>query len=143
VPLEGLTEKFGRSYGNYLYHASRGIDDSPLMTFWEPKSMSREVTFQKDLHDWQSVARNLADLARAVVADLRDGGCLARTFTLKIRFSDFETLTGAKTLAGATDDPEEIRRAAFACLKRVELKKMVRLIGLRASNQMRDGSSAR
>jgi DNA polymerase-4 len=143
LSLEVLTERFGRSYGTYLYQASRGIDDSPLITSWEPKSMSREVTFQKDLRDWQSVARNLADLARAVAADLRDGGCAARTFTLKIRFSDFETLTRAKTLAGATDNPEEIRRAAFACLKRIELRKMVRLIGLRASNLLRDGSSAR
>jgi DNA polymerase-4 len=48
-----------------------------------------------------------------------------------VRFSDFKTYTGAKTLADSSDSLEEIRRAAFDCLKRVELKKKVRLIGMR------------
>jgi len=53
---------------------------------------------------------------------------------LKIRFGDFETLTRAKTIPQYTDSEEEIRRAVFACLKRIALNKRVRLIGVRASN---------
>jgi DNA polymerase IV len=45
LPLEKLLEYFGNSYGQYLYEAARGIDESPLVTRWEPKSFSRETTF--------------------------------------------------------------------------------------------------
>ncbi|MBU4372607.1 MAG: hypothetical protein L6300_00815 [Syntrophaceae bacterium] len=54
--------------------------------------------------------------------------------TIKIRFSDFETFTRAMTICDYTDSEEEIRKSAFACLKRIELKKKVRLVGVRASN---------
>jgi DNA polymerase-4 len=134
LPLVTLTDRFGPSYGTYLYHASRGIDDSPLITHWEPKSISRETTFQQDISNWQSIAKTLAELTREVVAEMKDSCFKARTVTVKIRFSDFETLTRAHTLPQSTDSEEEIRKTAFACLKRVELKKKVRLIGVRASH---------
>ncbi len=134
LPLEKLIENFGNSYGQYLYDASRGIDDSPLITHWEPKSISRETTFQEDVKNWQVIARTLAELTKEVVADMQDEGYRAKTVTIKIRFSDFQTLTRAKTMADYTDAEEEIRKAAFACLKSIELNKRVRLIGVRATN---------
>ena len=134
LPLENLIEHFGNSYGQYLYDASRGIDDSPLIAHWEPKSISREITFQEDVRNWQVIARTLAELTKEVVADMQDSGYQAKTVAIKIRFGDFQTLTRAKTMTGYTDSAEEIRKAAFACLKRVELKKRVRLIGVRATN---------
>jgi DNA polymerase-4 len=57
---DDLHRHFGKSYGDYLYEASRGIDESPLITHWEPKSASREVTFQSDISNWQELARNIA-----------------------------------------------------------------------------------
>jgi DNA polymerase-4 len=134
LPLEKLMEHFGNSYGQYLYEAARGIDDSPLVTHWEPKSFSRETTFQEDVRDWQVIARTLADLSKDVVEDMKEHRYKARTITIKIRFSDFETFTRALTISDYTDSEQEIRKAAFACLKRVELKKKVRLVGVRASN---------
>jgi DNA polymerase IV len=134
LPREKLMEQFGRSYGRYLYEASRGRDDSPLITHWEAKSISRETTFQVDVKDWQVIARNIAELTRDVVADMRQQGCKAKTVTLKIRFGDFQTLTRAKTIPDYTDSEEEIRKVAFACLKRIELNKRVRLIGVRVNN---------
>lgn len=134
LPLEKLIENFGNSYGQYLYDASRGIDDSPLITHWEPKSISRETTFQEDVKNWQVIARTLAELTKEVVADMQDSGYQAKTVIIKIRFSDFQTLTRAKTMADYIDSEEEIRKAAFACLKRIELNKRVRLIGVRATN---------
>ena len=138
LPLETLTDRFGPSYGTYLYHASKGIDDSPLVTHWEPKSVSRETTFQKDVSHWQTIAKTLAELTKEVVTDMKNGSFKAKTVTVKIRFSDFETLTRAHTLPQSTDSEEEIRKAAFASLKRVELKKKVRLIGVRASHLERN-----
>ena len=134
LPADTLAERFGPSYGNYLYRASRGIDDSPLVTEWEPKSVSRETTFQKDIANWQEIARTLADLTKEVVADMKESGFTARTVTVKIRFSDFETVTRATTIAQATDVEEDLRKAAFSSLKRVELKKRVRLVGMRVSH---------
>jgi DNA polymerase-4 len=140
LSLDTLVDRFGPSYGAYLYHSSRGIDNSPLITHWEPKSISREITFQKDVSNWQFIARNLAELTRDVVTDMKENGFKARTFTVKIRFSDFETLTRSHTIHEPTDSEEEIRKAAFACLKRIELKKKVRLVGVRASHLKKGGT---
>jgi DNA polymerase-4 len=80
------------------------------------------------------IARTLADLSKEVVQDMQGHQYKARTITIKIRFSDFETFTRAMTISDYTDSEEEIRKSAFACLKRIELKKKVRLVGVRASN---------
>ena len=135
LSLEALVEELGSSYGSYLFNASRGIDDSEIVTHWEPKSSSRETTFQHDKDNWQEIAKNLAGLCREVTSDLGRSGYMGKTVTVKIRYSDFKTVTRAKTLDHATDMLEEIRKAAFDCLGRVELKnKKVRLIGVRAGN---------
>lgn len=137
LPCEKLDECMGKSYGSYLYEASRGIDNNPLVTHWEPKSMSRETTFQRDVDNWQTLARSLAELTREVVDDMKRCGFRCRTVTVKIRYSDFKTLTRAKTLMEAVDSIEDIRRGAFDCLSRFEFKKRVRLIGMRASGLKR------
>jgi DNA polymerase-4 len=139
LPLERLTEEFGPSWGRYLYDASRGIDDSLVVTHWEPRSMSREMTFESDVRDWQVIARTMAELSKDVVRALRGDGYRGRTVTLKIRFSDFETHTRSISLKELTDSEETIRRTAFECLKKVELKKRVRLIGVRVSNLEKTG----
>jgi DNA polymerase IV len=135
LPIEKLIDRFGNSNDHYLYDASRAMDDSPLITHWEPsRSMSRETTFQGDVRNWRLIAGTLADLARAVHTDIKEHGYKTRTITIKIRFSDFETFTRAVTIPDYTDSEEETRRAAFACLKRIELNRKVRLVGVRASN---------
>jgi DNA polymerase-4 len=131
--LEELLGNFGHSYGNYLYMASRGIDDTPVVTHWEPKSVSREITFQTDTDNWQTVAKNLAELTGEVVESMRQAGYLCKTVTIKIRFNDFKTYTRAKTLPEYADAPDVIRKAAFEAFGRIELKKKVRLIGVRVS----------
>jgi DNA polymerase-4 len=133
LPLEQLLEQFGRSYGTYLHRASRGIDESPIVTHWEPRSMSRETTFEEDVQQWQAIARTLAELAKLVTHDMKKSGYRARTIGIKIRFSDFKTYTRVKTLDAATDSLETVRKVAFECLGRIELKQRVRLIGVRAT----------
>jgi DNA polymerase-4 len=140
LPLERLVEEFGQSYGNYLYEASRGIDESEIVTHWEPKSISRETTFQTDIDQWQLIAKNLVELIRSVVASMKEEGYQGRTVTVKVRFNNFKTYTRAKSLDEFTDSEPEIRRAAFDCLSRFELKKKVRLIGFRVSNLKKAGN---
>jgi DNA polymerase-4 len=138
---ERLVGEFGQSYGSYLYEASRGIDESPLVTHWEPKSMSRETTFQRDVDNWQVIAKTLVELTKEVVINMEEEGYHGRTVSLKIRFNDFKTYTRAKTLSRHTDSEEEIRKAAFDCLGRIELKKKVRLIGVRVSHLEKVGEA--
>ncbi len=130
---EWLREKFGTSFGQYLYEAAMGTHESPIVTEWKPKSVSREETFERDAADWQTVARALAFLARDVASTMRREGYTARTITVKIRFEDFRTLTRARTLRQETDDVDVVRKTAFECLGRIELDKRVRLVGVRAS----------
>ncbi|OGW26675.1 MAG: hypothetical protein A2X56_04320 [Nitrospirae bacterium GWC2_57_13] len=136
---EELVGQFGESYGEYLYEAARGIDDSPLVTHWEPKSASRETTFERDVQDWQVLAKTLVGLVREVIDDIRERDYKARTVTVKIRYSDFITLTRAKTMEAAVDDEATIRKTAFECMKRFEFKKRVRLIGVRLSGLEKTG----
>ena len=138
---ERLIGEFGRSYGEYLYEASRGVDESPLITHWEPKSMSQETTFQSDVRQWQVIAKTLVDLTRDVVQDLKGRGYQGKTVTVKVRFSDFKTYTRASTLPEGTDSFEVIKGAAFECLGRVELKRRVRLVGVRVGNLEKIGDS--
>lgn len=132
IPLEKLIEDFGKSYGNYLYEASRGRDDSPLVTHWEPKSISRETTFQIDTDNWQTIAKNLADLTKETVTELREREYLCKNVTVKIRFNDFKTYTRATTLKEPINNIKLIRKSAFYCLGNFDLKKKkVRLVGVR------------
>ena len=131
VAPDALIERFGQSYGWFLYQASHGIDERPLVTDREPKQRSRERTFQQDTADWQTIARRLAELSRGVADDLKEDGYLGRTIGIKIRFADFETHTRDKTLLAPTRDPLLIRKAVFECLGRVKLDRRVRLLGVR------------
>jgi DNA polymerase-4 len=129
-----LIESFGKAYGTFLFDASLGIDHSSLVTHWEPRSMSRETTFQRDVGNWQTIATNLAELTKEVVAALKGENCLAKTVTVKVRFQDFQTLSRSLTLATGSYSETEIRKAAFACLKRFVLDRPIRLIGVRLSH---------
>lgn len=142
VPLRVLIERFGQSYGLFLYQASRGIDERPLVTQWEPKQRSRERTFQEDVGEWQTLARRLAELCRGVAQDLQEDGLAARTIGIKVRFADFETHTRDKTLAAPTSDALTIRKAAFECLARIKLDRHVRLLGVRAGELVRTSHPA-
>ncbi len=132
-PVEALIRQFGNSFGNWLHESSRGIDERPLITHWEPKSLSREITFERDVADWQVLARTLVELVKDVVADVTKRGYKSKTVTIKIRFNDFKTHTRALTLDAPANSGDMIRRAAFECMKRIEFRKKVRLIGIRLS----------
>ena len=140
--LDRLLERFGQSYGEFLHQAAHGIDERPLITEWEPKSRSRETTFQRDTSDWQAVAKVLARLSREVAEELREEGYRGRTIGIKLRFANFQTLTRDKTLTAATDSPELIRKAAFDCLARIEWGRPVRLLGVRVGALEKRGADA-
>lgn len=132
--LTQLQLHFGRSYGEWLYRASRGVDDRPVVTRSEPKSISRETTFERDLHariDREKLSEIFTHLCQRVAQDLSRKKYVGRTIGIKLRYEDFRTVTRDLTLAIPTDDPSVIRRAAGECLKRVPLEQRLRLLGVR------------
>ena len=145
-PRDWLVEHFGRSYGAWLHDAAHGRDDRPVVTHSEPVSMSRETTFERDLHakaDRAELTRIFTQLCEQVAGDLQRKGYAGRTVGIKLRFADFRTVTRDLTLDEATADAATIRRAAGDCLKRVDLRARLRLLGVRAGTLQKAGSAAR
>jgi len=127
---------FGRSYASWLHAASHGIDERPVITSSEPKSISRETTFERDLHarhDRAALSKIFTALCTQVAQDLQHKGYLGRTIGIKLRYEDFHTVTRDFTLPAPTSDAAAIRRAAEECLRRVPLNRKLRLLGVRAS----------
>jgi len=129
-----LQRHFGRSYGHWLFEAARGRDDSQIVTHREPKSASRETTFERDLHprhDKAQLGEIFTALCTRVADDLNRKGYVGRTIGIKLRYADFSTITRDITLPEATANAQTIRRAASECLRRVPLEQRLRLIGVR------------
>jgi len=145
APSHWLVEHFGRSFGAWMHEAAHGRDDRPVVTFSEPKSISRETTFERDLHavrDREALTGIFTALCEQVGADLRRKGFETRTIGIKLRYDNFVTVTRDQTLETATADGAVIRRAAGQCLKRVPLERRLRLLGVRAGSLVRPGWSA-
>jgi len=136
-----LQAQFGRSNGSWLYEASRGIDERPVVTHAEPRSISRETTFERDLHarcDRPVLSKIFTGLCAGVAEDLQRKGYAARTIGIKLRYEDFRTVTRDITLPVPTANAATIRKAAQECLRRVSLEQKMRLLGVRASGLCSD-----
>ena len=144
-PRSWLVEHFGRSQGGWLHDAAHGIDDRPVVTHSEPVSMSRETTFDRDLHakrDRDELTRVFTELAEQVAHDLQRKGYVGRTIGIKLRFDDFRIVTRDMSIDEATQDGGTIRLAAGLCLKRVDLARRIRLLGVRVGTLKRAQSAA-
>lgn len=136
TPPSQLVALFGQATGRWMQRAAHGIDARPVVTHSEPRSMSRESTFSRDLHprrDRDELAALFTDLCRHLADDLRRKGYATRTVGIKLRYADFHAVTRDITLPSAIVDGADIRRAAGQCLKRVPLDQRIRLLGVRAA----------
>lgn len=131
-----LQAHFGARYGQWLHDAANGRDDRPVVTEREPKSLSRETTFERDLHprrDRTTLSAVFTKLCQRVADDLQRKGYVGHTVGIKLRYENFQTVTRDLTLAVPAGEAVEIRRAATACLKRVPLNQKLRLLGVRVA----------
>ena len=136
APLDLLQTHFGPNTAAWLHAVAHGRDQRPVVTYSEPKSISRETTFDRDLHavrDRPTLTALFTDLCQRLAGDLQRKGYAAKTIGIKLRFDDFQIATRDQTLADVTQDAVQIRRAAGECLKRVDLTRRLRLLGVRAS----------
>jgi DNA polymerase IV len=141
---EWLIDNFGQATGAWLHDAAWGRDDRPVVTESEPVSMSRETTFERDLHavrDRAELGAVFTQLCRQVAADLQRQGYVGKTIGIKLRYDDFRIATRDHTAAEYTNDAAAIRRVAGQCLKRADLSQRLRLLGVRVGKLARAGSS--
>ena len=132
-----LQQHFGTHYGTWLHQAAHGLDDRPVVTASEPKSVSRESTFERDLHpreDRPLLTAILVGLCTQVAADLERKQCYGRTVGVKLRYDNFQSLTRNLTLQHPVRDPETLLAASRDCLRRVPLDRRLRLLGVRVSS---------
>jgi DNA polymerase-4 len=140
---EWLVDNFGRSYGAWMHDAAWGRDDRPVVTESEPVSMSRETTFDRDLHavrDREELGAIFTGLCTQVADDLQRKGYVGKTIGVKLRYDDFRIATRDQTIDHFTADAKTIRKVAGHCLKRVELGRRLRLLGVRVGKLEKAGS---
>ena len=139
-----LLKHFGKNYGAWMLDAAHGRDERVVKTYSEPKSISRETTFEDDLHpvrDREKLTQIFTDLCVRVADDLKRKGVVGKTIGLKLRYDNFKTVTRDRTIDAPTGDAAVIRRAAGECLKRVPLDRRIRLLGVRVGALSEPGAA--
>ena len=132
-PEKELINLFGEN-GRDLWHHAQGIDNRPIVTEYETKSVSQETTFNVDVRDEQTLEKTLREQSKDVARQLRKNDLAGKTVKLKIRWSDFTTLSRQTTLPTSTDNEDEIFHAAVKLMKIVRKpNQAVRLIGVGVS----------
>lgn len=133
VPLERLVQLFGKM-GNHLWGLSHGIDERPVVTSRNPKSIGHEVTFSEDTRDEDKLKTTLVRLSEKVGERIEKKSLVFKSVCLKLRYSDFTTLTRQSSLHTPSSDPALI--AATACrlfADNWDRQQKIRLIGVSVS----------
>ncbi len=131
LPQSILQQKFGK-HGLRLKELAQGIDGRPVITDHQAKSISHEKTFARDLEDYKIVRAHLLQLVEQVSWRLRQSGLFGRVVRLKIRLSDFKTVTRSITLPSPTQSTQSIWEASAALFDEFLSgnKRPIRLIGV-------------
>lgn len=133
-PFETLHQQFG-AVGEHLHQLAHGIDDRPVEPFSPAKSISAETTFETDTNDGEFLEKTLLGLSEEVAGRLRKEQVRGKTIVVKIRFSDFKTITRNRTLSS----PTCVTSAIFGTARELMLfgnptRRKVRLIGVGVTN---------
>jgi DNA polymerase-4 len=132
-PLEILLARF-RSHGRTLWEFARGIDERPVEPYHERKSLGTENTYEEDLSHLEAMDEQLEGMAQEVADGLTRRELVACTVTVKVRYSDFTTVTRAHTCAMPTARAGRIAATAKGLLRRTDAgRRRVRLLGVSAS----------
>jgi len=125
---------FGKAGAADMADLARGLDSRPVITHWEEKSISNEHTFLHDESDIERVRQCLLELAEEVGGRLRKSGKLAKTAQIKLRFSDFSTITRQHSFPAALNSDRELIACAMALFEREHVVRPIRLVGFGVSN---------
>ena len=138
-PQEDLLRRFGQ-HGGDLVRRARGIDTRSISTSRETKSISQETTFRQDVSDQVELQQALRKQAERVAKSLTRKELKGKTVKVKLRWSDFTTLTRQSTLAEPTDEAKAIYQIAVKLMDaNRKPAQAVRLIGVGVSNLEKPG----
>ena len=130
---ETLIRAVGKAHGRHLFALSSGIDDRSVQTVRDVKSIGHEETFSHDITDRAAMRREIVRLTDAVSSRLRAHESAARTLTLKIRYSNFETITRSITPGSPLASAPAMVKALDPLLEKIDPTIGVRLIGVSVS----------
>lgn len=131
---------FGAAQGTHLLELAEGRDDRPVTPHEPAKQVSAEQTFERDLDRPEDLRRELLRLSDRVASRLRGAGISARTFSIKVRFANFQTVTRSRTLGAPTDVGAHVYRTAGELLDAMRLvRPRIRLLGVAATGLVRGG----
>lgn len=140
LPLPFLEEVYGAEWGRRLHDKARGISHSPVEPYDETQSISRETTLEKDSTDPRLLVSTLSYLVEKAAAQLRAEGLRARCVTLKLRYSDFKTVTRSRTLTEPSCEDHLLFAVAAGLFQRLFTRRVrVRLIGVGLTSLTRGG----
>ncbi|MBN1399524.1 MAG: DNA polymerase IV [Anaerolineae bacterium] len=138
-PEEDLADRLGE-WGHDLHRRALGLDASPVHTSREQRSISHEQTFAQDVGDVSLLQRTLLSMSERLAGRLREGGLVAQTVRLKLRFPDFHTVTRQSRLEQPTDQGPVIYDVAQQLLRaHLPAQRKVRLIGLGLTGLLEEG----
>ncbi|MFM1826101.1 MAG: hypothetical protein RLZZ37_736 [Actinomycetota bacterium] len=144
LPLKTLKRALGDGIAEHLYELSWGKDERSVEVNEPEKSVGNEETFSKDLDQAEDILREVLRLSEKVAARLRQAGLMGRTITLKVRFSNFSTITRSKTLLDPTDVAKEIYEVAKSLFEGLKLDQVrVRLVGVRVEKLIEEEQANR
>jgi DNA polymerase-4 len=124
-----LQRWLGNAFGEHLWRLCRGLDDRPLVTDHEAKSISNEHTFIEDCDDPQVVRQVLIRLTEQVGRRLRQSEKVASTGQIKLRFDDFKTITRQRSFRSPTATDHEILGCSLALFDAQDIRRPIRLVG--------------
>lgn len=130
---EFLIDYFG-IHGSEIYHRIRGIDNRKVEAYQERKSLGMENTFLNDISNLDELREILSEYSQELSEDLIKKGLLAKTFTVKLKDSDFKSKSKSFSLSEYTDDYKTINNLSQILLDNLFTKNEYRLLGLTASN---------
>jgi len=137
-PLDALQYRFGK-FGEQVWNLAQGIDPRKVVTDSRAKSISNETTFAVDISDKKLLRNGLQELTEQVAFRLRQQGFYARTVQIKLRFSNFKTITRSASLSTHTQTTQELWNVARQLLDTALADKAsaIRLLGMGTSNLSR------
>jgi DNA polymerase IV len=133
IPVEMMINLLGKN-GIDLWRKANGIDETPIVPFHEQKSIGTENTFETDTIDMQFLNKELVRMTEKIAFELRCNNKLAGCITVKIRYSDFQTLTMQSTIAYTANDHVLLQKVKEIFNKLYDRRLLVRLIGVRFTN---------
>jgi DNA polymerase-4 len=133
IPVEMMINLLGKN-GIELWRRAQGVDETPIVPYHEQKSIGTENTFETDTINIQFLHKELVRMTEKIAFELRCNNKLTGCVTVKIRYSDFQTLTMQSTIAYTANDHILLQKVKEIFNKLYDRRLLVRLVGVRFTN---------